>query len=128
MSEDYFEMGLELRRKMLGGKAGADDKLEQASDFIRPLEEWVTKQCFGEAWHRPSLDHKTRSMLTLSMLVSNGVNYQIKYHVLGAIANGVTVEEVREVFMHSIIYCGLPKAVDALISAESALKEAGHIK
>lgn len=127
MTDEYFEKGLELRRKMLGGKAGADDKLESASDFIRPLEEWVTRQCFGEAWHRPALDHRTRSMITLSMLVSMGVDYQVKNHVLGAIANGVTVDEIREIFMHSIIYCGLPQAVDAFLSAEQVLKEAGHI-
>jgi 4-carboxymuconolactone decarboxylase len=122
MSDENFEQGLKLRRKMLGPE-GAEKKIEGASEFIRPLEEWVTRQCFGEAWHRPVLDHKTRSMLTLAMLVSMGQNYHVKNHVRGAIANGVTKDEIREVMMHAVIYCGLPQAVHAMLAAEEALKE-----
>jgi 4-carboxymuconolactone decarboxylase len=122
MSDENFEQGLKLRRKMLGPE-GAEKKIEGASEFIRPLEEWVTRQCFGEAWHRPVLDHKTRSMLTLAMLVSMGQNYHVKNHVRGAIANGVTMDEIREVMMHAVIYCGLPQTVHAMLAAEEALKE-----
>ncbi|MBF8270397.1 MAG: Gamma-carboxymuconolactone decarboxylase protein [Gammaproteobacteria bacterium] len=122
MSNKAFEKGLELRRKMLGPE-GADKKLEAASDFIKPLEEWVTQQCFGEAWQRPVLDLKTRSMLTIAMLVSMGQNYHVKHHVRGAIANGVTKDEIREVLMHAVIYCGLPQTVHAMLAAEEALKE-----
>ena len=113
---------MELRRKMLGPQ-GADKKLAAASDFIKPLEEWVTKQCFGEAWQRPVLDLKTRSMLTIAMLVSMGQNYHVKNHVRGAIANGVTKDEIREILMHAVIYCGLPQTVHAMLAAEEALKE-----
>ena len=122
MTDAAYQKGLELRRKMLGPE-GADKKIAAASDFIKPLEEWVTKQCFGEAWHRPVLDHKTRSMLTLAMLTSMGQNYQVKHHVRGAIANGVTKDEIREVLMHAVIYCGLPQTVHAMLAAEEALKE-----
>ena len=69
MTDENFEKGLELRRKMLGAE-GADKKLEEATDFIKPLEEWVTSECFGAAWHRPILDLKTRSMLTIAMLTA----------------------------------------------------------
>lgn len=123
MTDEYYEKGMELRRKMLGPE-GAEAKVEQASDFIRPLEEWVTKQCFGEAWHRPVLDHKTRSMLTIAMLVAVGQDYHVKHHVHGALKNGVSKEEIREILMHAIIYCGLPRAVHAFRAAEEALKDA----
>ena len=122
MTDAAFQKGLELRRKMLGPE-GADKKLAAASDFIKPLEEWVTQQCFGEAWQRPVLDLKTRSMLTIAMLVSMGQNYQVKHHVRGAIANGVTKDEIREILMHAVIYCGLPQTVHAMLAAEEALKE-----
>lgn len=122
MTDEYYEKGMELRRKMLGPE-GADKKIDQASDFIRPLEEWVTRQCFGEAWHRPVLDHKTRSMLTIAMLVAVGQDYHVKNHVLGAIENGVSREEIREILMHAVIYCGLPRAVHAFLAAEDVLKE-----
>ena len=124
MNDNNFQKGMDLRRKMLGPE-GAEPRLEQASDFTRPLEEWVTEQCFGAAWHRPALDLKTRSLLTLAMLVAVGQNYHIKHHVKGALANGVSRDEIREVFMHSIIYCGLPQAVKAFLAGEEALNEIG---
>ena len=123
MTDEFYEKGMELRRKMLGPE-GAEAKVEQASDFIRPLEDWVTKQCFGEAWNRPVLDHKTRSMLTIAMLVAVGQDYHVKHHVHGALKNGVSKDEIREILMHAIIYCGLPRAVHAFLAAEAALKEA----
>jgi 4-carboxymuconolactone decarboxylase len=126
MKDEAYQQGLELRRKMLGAD-GADKKIDAASDFIRPLEEWVTRQCFGEAWHRPVLDLKTRSMLTLAMLVSMGQNYHVKNHVRGAVANGVSKEEIREVMMHAVIYCGLPQTVHAMLAAEEALKELNQL-
>lgn len=122
MTDENFEKGLELRRKMLGAE-GADKKLEEATDFIKPLEEWVTSECFGAAWHRPILDLKTRSMLTIAMLTAMGMAPQIKYHVRGALANGVNVDEIREILMHAVIYCGLPRAVNAFLAAEEVLKE-----
>ena len=122
MTDEIFEKGMALRRKMMGAE-GAEKKLEEASDFILPLEQFVTRQCFGEAWHRPVLDLKTRSMLTLAMLTAVGQAPQVKHHVRGALANGVSVDEIREIFMHSIIYCGLPSAVNAFLAAEEVLKE-----
>ena len=122
MTDKNFEKGLELRRKMLGME-GADKKLEEATDFIKPLEQWVTSQCFGEAWHRPVLDLKTRSMLTIAMLTAMGMAPQIKYHVRGALVNGVSVDEIREILMHAVIYCGLPRSVNAFLAAEEVLKE-----
>ena len=121
MPDQDYEKGLELRRHMLG-KEGADDKMNNASEFIYPLEEWVTRQCFGEAWHRPGLDHKTRSMLTLAILTTLGEPMPLKNHVRGALANGVTAEEIREVLMHTLIYAGVPRAVGAFLAADEVLR------
>lgn len=124
MTDDAFEAGLAQRHAMFG-TAGGQEQLDAATDFTRPLQEWVTKQCFGEAWQRPVLDARMRSMLTLAMLVAEGRSQQIKIQTCGAIANGVTKEEIRELLMHSIIYCGVPKAVDGFRSAGEALAELG---
>lgn len=124
MTDDAFEAGLAQRHAMFG-TAGGQEQLDAATDFTRPLQEWVTKQCFGEAWQRPVLDARMRSMLTLAMLVAEGRSQQVKIHTRGAIANGVTEEEIRELLMHSIIFCGVPKAVDGFRSASEALTELG---
>lgn len=124
MTDEVFTRGLALRRHMFG-PAGAEQQVEAATDFTRPLQEWVTRQCFGEAWHRPALDRRTRSMMTLSMLIALGREQEIKVHVRGAIANGVNKDEIRELMMHSIIYCGVPLAVGAFRAAVEVLKELG---
>jgi 4-carboxymuconolactone decarboxylase len=124
MADEVFDRGRTLRTHMFGAQH-AVKQLENATDFTRPLQEWITRECFGEAWHRPALDNKTRSLITLSMLTAMSREQEIKVHVKGAIANGATKEEVREVLMHAIIYCGVPRAVGAFRSAVEALKELG---
>jgi 4-carboxymuconolactone decarboxylase len=123
MTEDKsaFETGLALRRDMFG-VAGADKAIDAASDFSRPLQEMVTRYCFGEVWQRPGLDRKTRSMLTLAMLISNGRFTQFGVHVRGAIANGVTELELRELILHAQLYCGIPAAVEATAICEGILR------
>jgi 4-carboxymuconolactone decarboxylase len=116
--KEAFDRGLDLRREMFG-LAGADEALESASDFSRPLQEMVTRFCFGEVWQRPGLDRKTRSLLTLSMLIGSGRMLQFPAHVRGALANGVTKEELRELVLHAQLYCGIPVAVEATALCES---------
>jgi 4-carboxymuconolactone decarboxylase len=124
MTDDAFKRGLALRRHMFG-PAGAERQVDAATDFTRPMQEWVTRQCFGEAWHRPALDQRTRSMITLSMLIALGREQEVKVHVRGAIANGVSKDEIRELMLHSIIYCGIPLAVGAFRAAAEVLQEMG---
>ena len=124
MADETFEKGLDLRRQMFGPE-GAEKQTEAATEFTWPLQDMVTRHCFGEVWQREGLDHKTRSMLTISMLIALGQQNQIKTHVRGAIANGVSKEEIREILVHSIIYCGLPLAVNAFASANEVLKDLG---
>jgi 4-carboxymuconolactone decarboxylase len=119
-STDAFDTGLRLRREMFG-TGGADQALAQASDFSRPLQEIVTRFCFGEVWQRPGLDRRTRSMLTVAMLIAAGRMAQLPAHARGAIANGVSREELREVILHALLYCGIPAAVEATAVCERAL-------
>jgi 4-carboxymuconolactone decarboxylase len=122
--QDTFEAGMDLRREMFG-PAGAEQKFAATTDFTRPLEEMVTRYCFGEVWQRPPLDRKIRSMLTLAVVATLSRPNQFKGHVRGAIKNGVSKEEIREVLLHTMIYAGVPAAVDSFQSAEEVLKELG---
>ena len=121
MSKAYDE-GLEIRRSVLGAK-WVDPQLEKAKsdDFVNTIQEHVTENCWGLVWTREGLDHKTRSMLTLAILTTLGKMTELKGHVRGAIHNGCTVEEIREVLLHATVYAGVPAGVDAFRNAKEAL-------
>jgi 4-carboxymuconolactone decarboxylase len=119
-----YANGLEIRRQMWGVD-GADQRIEGASGFNRPFEEFITRYCFGEVWTRPLLDHKTRSLLTIAILAVLSRPNQLRGHVRGAIANGATPDEIREVLMHVAIYGGVPAAADSFGHARETLKEMG---
>ena len=119
-SSEAFEKGLALRREMFG-PAGAERAIEAASELSRPLQDMATRFCFGEIWQRRGLDRKARSLITLAMLIGTGRLTQFPLHVRGALANGVSREELRELVLHSQLYCGLPSAVDAMAALEATL-------
>ena len=121
-SNSTFDKGLRLRHEMFG-RAGAEDRWEQATDFNRPLEEFVTRHCFGETWSRPGLDRKTRSLVTLAILTALVRPNQLRGHVRGALANCATPEEIREVLLHTVDYAGIPAGVEAFAAAAEVLKE-----
>jgi len=118
--EKAFDKGLALRREMFG-PAGAERAIEAASEISRPLQDMVTRFCFGEVWQRPGLDRKTRSLITLAMLIGTGRFMQFPAHLRGALANGVSAEELRELVLHSQLYCGIPAAVEGMTSLEATL-------
>jgi 4-carboxymuconolactone decarboxylase len=120
--QQRFDTGLAIRRDMFG-RAGAEDRVAAATDFTRPLEDLVTRYCFGEIWSRPEIDRKTRSMLTLAVLTALGKPNQLKVHVQGALSNGVSRQEIREVLLHTMIYAGVPAGVDAFRAASEVLAE-----
>jgi 4-carboxymuconolactone decarboxylase len=119
-----FEKGLSIRRDVLGAEF-VDNAFATADDFNRPLQELVTQYCWGEIWGRPGLDRKTRSLLNLAMLSALNRPHEIKMHVRGALKNGVTKEEIKEVFLQVAIYCGVPAAVDSFRTAREVFKEIG---
>lgn len=126
-AEEAFAAGLEMRRAMFG-PGGADDQIVAADDFTWPMQDAVTRWCFGETWTRSELPPSTRSLLTLAMLVAYGRPNELRVHVQGAVANGVTPEEIREVMLHAMIYCGVPRAVEGFRVAADTLRDMGAIQ
>lgn len=124
MEKATFDKGLSIRRDVLGAEF-VDNAFATADDFNRPLQELVTQYCWGEIWGRPGLDRKTRSLLNLAMLSALNRPHEIKMHVRGALKNGVTKEEIKEVFLQVAIYCGVPAAVDSFRVAREVFKEIG---
>ena len=122
-SEDRYEQGLEVRRAVLG-REHVDRSLEQASDFMRPMQELVTEYCWGAVWTRPGLDRRTRSLLNLGMLTALGKSHELGAHVRGALTNGCSEEEIQEALLQASIYCGVPAGLEAFRVAEKALDEA----
>ena len=109
----------------VGGSDGAEGQIDAAGDFIWPLQEVVTKYCFGQTWTRPKLSRKVRSMITLAMLVAMARPNELKVHVQGAIANGVSKDEIQEILLHAMVYAGVPRGVEGFRAAEEKLKEMG---
>jgi 4-carboxymuconolactone decarboxylase len=119
---DLFAEGLALRRQVLGPEY-VDRSVNSANDFMMAFQHITTEWCWGYAWGRDTLDLKTRSMLNLAMLTALNRAAEIKLHVRGAINNGVTVEEIKEVLLHATVYCGIPAGLDAFKAANEVLTE-----
>lgn len=124
MDKETFDKGLAIRRAVLGSEY-VDQSIAAADDFTRPLQEIVTQYCWGEVWGRPNLERKTRSLLNLAMLSALNRPHEVKLHVRGALNNGVTKDEIREVFLQVAIYCGVPAAMDSFRIAKDVFKEMG---
>jgi len=122
MDKDTFDRGLEIRKSVLG-KDFVENALKSADEFNRPLQELVTEYCWGAVWGREGLSKKTRSLLNLAMISALNRPHELKVHVAGALRNGVTREEIREVFLQVAIYCGVPAAVDAFRVAREAFAQ-----
>jgi 4-carboxymuconolactone decarboxylase len=120
MSDERFEAGLEVRREVLGGEH-VDRSLAAASDFMRPMQEFVTEYCWGAIWTRPGLDRRTRSLINLGMLTALGKGHELEVHVRGALTNGVTETEIKEALLQAAVYCGVPAGIEAFRRADSVL-------
>lgn len=123
---EMFERGLKTRRKVLGPDY-VDAGVAKADDFMMAFQRITTEWCWDYAWNRPGLDLKTRSMLNLAMLTALGRAPELKLHVKGALNNGVTVEEIKEVLLHATVYCGVPAGLDAFKAAHETLKAEGAL-
>jgi len=111
MTTDTLELGRQTRSDVLGA-AHVQASMAQADDFSAPLQELVTRYCWGDIWNRPGLDRRTRSFLNLAMITALNRPHELRLHVRGAINNGLTKEEINEVFLQAAIYCGVPAALD----------------
>ena len=121
---ELFDRGLAVRREVLGATY-VDGSMKSANEFMMAFQRMTTEWCWGYAWTRPGLDRKTRSLINLAMLTALNRAPEIKLHVRGALNNGVTVEEIKEVLLHATVYCGIPAGLDAFKAANEVLKEAG---
>jgi 4-carboxymuconolactone decarboxylase len=116
MDEKVYDQGLEIRKQVLGA-AHVERSLAGADDFSRPFQELITEYCWGAVWGRPGLPRKTRSLLNLAMLTALNREEEFKLHVRAALRNGVTQEEICEVLLQAMIYCGVPAANTAFKQA-----------
>ncbi len=124
--EGLFEEGLAVRREVLGADY-VDGSLARANGFMQAFQDITTEMCWGYAWTRPGLDRRTRSFLNLAMLTALNRPAEIKLHVRGAIANGLTPDEIKETLLHATVYCGIPAGLEAFKAANEVLVEMGEI-
>jgi 4-carboxymuconolactone decarboxylase len=122
MNKDLFERGLVIRKAVLGNDYVAKS-LAAADDFTRPMQELTTEYCWGYIWSRPGLERRDRSLINLAMISALNRPHELKLHVKGALANGVTREVIREVFLQVAIYCGVPAGIDAFRIGREAFAE-----
>ncbi len=122
----HYERGMALRRQVLGADY-VDGSLAKANDFMMAFQDMTTEWCWGYGWGRPGLDLKTRSMINLAMLSALNRAAEVRLHVKGAIANGVTPDEIKEILIQVGIYCGIPAALDSFKVANEVLTDLGEI-
>jgi 4-carboxymuconolactone decarboxylase len=124
MSTERFEAGLAVRREVLGAEY-VERALAGADSFNRDFQELATEFCWGGTWARGVLDRKTRSILNLGMLSALNRPEEFKLHFRGALTNGCTLDELREVLLQIAVYCGIPAGVEAFRLARDVLRELG---
>jgi len=120
MSDDVFEKGMALRRAVLGDKH-VDQAEVKKNEFTEEFQEFITRYAWGEIWTRPGLDRKTRSCITLAMMVALHRQDEFKLHFRAAFNNGLTKDEIKEVLLQSAIYAGVPAANAAFHWARDVL-------
>jgi 4-carboxymuconolactone decarboxylase len=124
MNQELFDRGLNTRREVLGAEY-VDAAIANADDFSRDLQQLVTQYAWGDIWNRPGLDRKSRSLINLAMLTALNRPHELRLHLRGALNNGVTKDEIREVLLQTAIYCGVPASMDSFRQAREVFKEMG---
>ncbi len=122
--KDRYDAGLKTRKEVLSA-AYVDKAMATVDDFNQPFVDLLNTYCWNDIWNRPGLDRKSRSMLNLAMLIALNRGPELKLHVNGALNNGLTKEQIREVMLQAAIYCGVPAAVEAFRVAREVFKERG---
>jgi 4-carboxymuconolactone decarboxylase len=122
MDQDTYDKGREIRTAVLG-EAYVAKATAGADEFSKPLQDLVTEYCWGAVWGREGLDLRTRSLLNLAMIAVLNRPQELRTHIRGALNNGVTREEIREVFLQVGVYAGIPAAVDSFRHAREAFAE-----
>jgi 4-carboxymuconolactone decarboxylase len=121
-----YDTGMQTRREVLGDEH-VDRATASAGDFGAPFQEFITRYAWGGPWSRAGLDRRTRSVITLTALVSLRAENEIGMHVRAALRNGLTPEEISEIFLHTAVYAGVPAANSAFAIARRVLDEEGAL-
>ena len=122
MNQELFDKGLATRREVLGD-AYVDASLAKADEFSMEMQELVTQYCWGDVWNRPGLERAHRSLINLAMLTALNRSHELATHVRGAVNNGVTRDEIKEVFLQTAIYCGVPAALESFRVAKDVFAQ-----
>lgn len=122
MDKATFDKGLEVRTDVLG-KDYVEKSMRTADEFNMPFQEFVTEYCWGACWGREGLPRKTRSLLNLAMIGILNRHQELKLHIRGALRNGATKDEIREVFIQLAVYAGVPAGVEAFRLAREVFAE-----
>ena len=120
-TDEAFQAGLRTRNQVMGADY-VERALDGATAFTQPMQEFITSNAWGNVWQRPGLDLKTRSLITVAMLTAQGKQQELKAHIRGALTNGATPEEIRELMLHATVYCGFPTAIDGFRSATEVIE------
>ncbi|MFM8678723.1 MAG: carboxymuconolactone decarboxylase family protein [Alphaproteobacteria bacterium] len=126
MDRQDYERGLAKRKAVLGDDY-VEKALASADDFSRPLQDLVTSFSWGQVWTREELPARTRSLVNLAMLAALNRPHELRIHLRGAVNNGCTNDEIREVLLQTAVYCGFPAAIDAFRAAREVLVELGRL-
>ena len=122
MSDDAYERGMRIRREVLGDEH-VNRATQQATEETKEFQDFITRYAWGEIWSRPGLDRRTRSCITLTALVALGRFDELELHIDGARRNGLSDDEIKEVLLHTAIYCGVPAANSAFAAFQRVLAE-----
>lgn len=123
MPSELYEQGLPVRREVLG-REYVDRSIAEADEFLRPLQEQITEHAWGTIWTRPGLSRRDRSLLNVGMLTALNRPHELRLHARGALNNGVTRDELREIMLQVAVYCGAPAALDGTRIIREVLAEA----
>lgn len=122
MSSELFEKGLNIRREVLGDEY-VENSLKNADEFSMPLQELATEFCWGAVWGRETLSKQQRSMINLAMISALNRPHELALHIRGALNNGLSREEIREILLQVAVYCGIPAGIDSFRIARQVLAE-----
>lgn len=122
MTEESKKNGIKVRTEVMGEKF-VQRAVDNTTELTAPLQDWINEHAWGSTWQRDGLPRQTRSLITIAMLAALKAPTELKGHVRGALNNGCTAEEIQEVLLHSVVYCGAPAAQEAFRAAQEVIDE-----
>ena len=122
MSVESKKNGVKVRTEVMGEKF-VQRAVDNTTELTAPMQDWINEHAWGSTWQREGLPRQTRSLITIAILAALKAPTELKGHVRGALNNGCTVEEIQEVLLHSVVYCGAPAAQEAFRAAQEVIDE-----